>query len=127
MNKVEEEMFVRTFIQSSKQERYLFLLAHPKRRKDILGRLSHSLDYNPAYARKLDAKEDVETLLQQKGAGDTCYVISEYSDMDGQTLPLSEAIRQAKRLGSSILCCVPGRLAYYESEAPAKPVLLEKR
>src|SRR5438132_1906081 len=44
----DEEAFVRAFIVPEKQERYLSLLLSPKRRRDILARLDHQLDYDCA-------------------------------------------------------------------------------
>ena len=46
----QEAAFVKAFIVQDKQERYLRLLASPKRRRDILDRFNHNLDFKPEYA-----------------------------------------------------------------------------
>lgn len=46
----QEAAFVKAFIVKEKQERYLQLLASPKRRREILDRFNHNLDFDPKYA-----------------------------------------------------------------------------
>jgi hypothetical protein len=116
-----EEAFVQAFIVPDKQSRYLSLLASRKRRDMFLDRLNHHLDYDPAFAVRVSPEqqtaERIETLLRKRGAPHTCHVISSKSDWDAQDLPLHDALDFV--FGSSIgtvLCCIPGRLAYYEAE-----------
>jgi hypothetical protein len=116
-----EEAFVQAFIVPDKQSRYLSLLASRKRRDMFLDRLNHHLDYDPTFAVRVPPEqqtaERIETLLRKRGAPDTCHVISSKSDWDAQDMPLHDALDFV--FGSSIgtvLCCIPGRLAYYEAE-----------
>jgi hypothetical protein len=61
------------------------------------------------------------------GAGESCYVIADASDIDGQTLPLREALWRASIHGFGVvLSCLPGRLCYYKPESPTPGFILEK-
>ena len=86
-----EISFISSFIIPERRKRYLSLLGNPKRRGKVLNRLNHSQDVDLSRARQVPprcAAECLAVLLEQMGAGDTCYVIADTSDMDGQTLPL---------------------------------------
>jgi hypothetical protein len=116
-----EEAFVNAFIVREKRSRYLQFLASSKRRREILDRLNHTLDYDPALATRLPSEHQsadaVERLLKQKGAGATCHLIADSHNVDGQDLPLKEALTQAVTHDFGlIVCCVPGRLAFYKAE-----------
>ena len=72
--------------------------------------------------------ESLAVLLEQMGAGGICYVIADASDMDGQTLPLREALWRASVHGFGVvLSCVPGRLCFYKPESPTSGFILEKK
>ena len=126
-----EESFVRAFIVPEKRSRYLELLKNPKRRREILARLNHHLDYDASLATEIsgaDASlENLEQLLRSKGAGDVCHVMGDQLELDGQEVTLAEGLEavQSHDFGAAILC-VSGRLAYYKPEAPANGVILEK-
>src|SRR5205823_15039050 len=94
----DEEAFVRAFIVASKRDRYVQLLASPKRRRDFLDRLDHQLDYDAAFAAPVPAGQQsasgITRLLTQRGAPATCHLISSDSALDYRDLPLSEALDQ---------------------------------
>jgi hypothetical protein len=126
----EDEMaFVNAFITREKRARYLQLLATPKRRGDILGRLYHNLDllhgtYHEVTGADKSA-DKVEQVLRSKGAREMCYVISPEPDIDQRTVPLAEILMTLFETdGVAILCCLPGRLAFYKAEDEA--YLLER-
>jgi hypothetical protein len=116
-----EQSFVNTFIVPQKRSRYLLFLASQKRRLAILDRLNHALDIW-SLAKEL-APEDSSAdgllrLLRRKGAEPICHIIADSSDLDGQEVPLEDAIEFA--LGwefGTILCCSES-LAYYKPETP---------
>ncbi len=118
----QEAAFVKAFIVKDKQERYLQLLASPKRRREILDRFNHNLDFDPKYAsvvpKELWTVDQLAHLLKARGAGETCHVIADSLDCDDQDLPLRDALAEviAHDFGS-VLCCVPGQLALYKAEA----------
>jgi hypothetical protein len=59
----------------------------------------------------------VYAALQALGAPEHCYAIAASADLDGRLLPLREALDKVLGMGDGVvLSCVPGKLAYYESE-----------
>ena len=127
-----EESTIRAFVLRDKQERFLGFLAKPKNRKKFTQLLPHFRWFDRKFATpipwKVDPKlklwerhvqgiKNIQRLLQTRGAGQTCWVISEDSTIDGQELDLSAALERVSgsQVGA-ILSCVPGRLAYFEGE-----------
>ena len=118
----QESAFVKAFIVKDKQERYLQLLGSPKRRRDILDRFNHHLDFDSKYAKRIPEEfhtiDKVAHLLRVRGAGRTCHVIADTLDADGQELPLREALAVVITHDfGSVVCCIPGRLAFHKAEA----------
>ena len=121
MSQEREEAFVRAFIIAEKQSRYLQLLANPKRRDKVLGDLYHVLPTVTArtfeIADRDNTPQTVDALLRRKGAGPTCYLISPEDDLDQQEMPLWTALDALiSQDGVAVVCCIPGRLAYYKGE-----------
>ena len=121
MDQLREETFVRTFIHPDSQERYLMLLANPKRRHKALNSFWHKLPIGLGRSMTIAPRdhfpEDVGKLLREKGAGSTCYLISPEPDLDQRELPLAEALhRLIMEDGCGVACCIPGRLAYFKEE-----------
>ena len=118
----QEAAFVRAFIVKDKQDRYLQILGSPKRRREILDRFNHNLDFDPKYValvpKELRTADKLTHLLRARGAGEICHVIADSLDADGQDLPLHDALAEviAHDFGS-VLCCRPGRLAFHKAEA----------
>lgn len=119
----QEEAFVRAFIVRAKQERYLQMLANPKRRRKFLHVLYHQLAFKaiPAKTTAIASHdhfpEPVEKKLKQKGAGPTCYLISPEEELDQREMPLREALETLRREDCvGVACCLAGKLAYYKAE-----------
>jgi hypothetical protein len=118
---LEEEIFVLAFIVPNKRDRYLQMLANPSKRKKILGLLHHNLDTIASLTTRIENRDHtpkaVEKILRQKGARQTCYLISPEQELDRQEIPLQEAIEiLVAHDSTAVACCVPGRLAYYKAE-----------
>lgn len=118
-----EQAFVETFIVKPKRTRYLEKLASDKHRRKFLSRLHHNLDYVSELATQIPPGEQTVDLIQAKlrslGAPDECHVITAGADLDGRQLLLQEALNCFVGMGDGVvLSCIPGRLAYYESEEP---------
>ena len=130
-----EAAVIRAFVQREKQERFLGFLASPKNRKKFTGSLSHFRWFDPRFATPITWKADPKLklwdrhvqgignicrLLTSKGAGLTCWAISEDATIDGREMNLNAAIEHVSgRQIGTILSCVPGKLAYFESEDEA--------
>ena len=123
-----EEATIRAFIVPAKRVRYLSLLANEKRRAKFLDCLNHCRDIDNRYATVLPSTADAFSLLCECGAPDLCHVISDCRDMDGREMPLEDAVAHAESVGwGTILCCIPGRLAYYLDEAGSERRILLSR
>jgi hypothetical protein len=126
-----EEAFAKAFITSEKRARFIQYLAQPKRRKEMLERISEHLPYQAEFAATVPGSQDfpqeLEKLLKAKGAGATCHVIADGLKADGRELPLGEALKLVcLHAGGAILCCLPGQLAYYKPQSPGSGVILER-
>lgn len=123
MDKQLEEIIVKSFFNKRLQDRVLFELTSTKKRKDAIGRLSHNyMDVlNDKYMMEIpkpnNNSNEIVEFLKKYGAGNTCYVISYYGDIDGKHLPLSYALEKAVGFGMpSLILCIPNKLAYLECE-----------
>ena len=94
-----ELQLIETFVVPNKRERYEGFLRSPKNRKKLK--------------------------LRKRGASGECYLVSVDRKLDGSTRPLADAVRDASE--GTLVCCVPGKLAYYEGEAPKNRFILHRR
>jgi hypothetical protein len=126
-----EAATIKAFVVRGRQERFLHLLANPKRRKKFLDELGHFRWFDPRFAtavpwkvdptlslwgRHLQGIANITQSLRSKGARETCWAISQRRGIDGQELELNAAVEAAVGGIGSILCCVPGKLAYFNGE-----------
>ena len=97
----QEEATIRAFIVRARRDRFLELLPNPKKRSSITK--SHA--------------SLIGKLLRSKGAGEKCWAISEDVKLDGREVELDSILSEIVGYGmGTILCCVPGKLAFVESE-----------
>lgn len=129
MNK-HEELFIKSFINKDKQERCFLLLNSKKGRIKFRNHLSHFDDLNnssPSPCSKSQSFTDILSFLISKNAPEICYCISESSKYDQKELPLSVALKELYNSGIAfIISCIPGRLAYFESEDSSQKIVLIK-
>ena len=117
-----EEQLIKGFVEPSRHERFIEFLASPRKRSKFTQELAHrktrflnSKTLMPIPAKQQDPTS-IFSLLQQLGAPSKCYVVSE-GPLDGQEIGLLDALDEVVGRGmGTILSCVPGRLAYFESE-----------
>jgi len=111
-----ERGIIRAFIIPVRQDRYLEMLAKPKRRGNFTGSLAHFKPLDMRHAVQILPRQqhaaDIFQLLRLKGAPETCYALSEDSELDGKEISLSDALKEVvgRGMGTSLLC-LPGRLA----------------
>ena len=124
-----EEATITAFVTSARRGRLLGLLANPKRRAKALNSLNHFHDWDPRWVEPVASHADVLLMLQRAGAPHACHVISDDPTLDGRDMPLADAVEAAGAYDfASVLCCVPGELAFFfdESAAP-RPLALLRR
>jgi hypothetical protein len=132
-----EDALIRAFVLPTRVERCLYLVADPRRRRKFTGELGHFSWFDPTYStpvkwkadpslplweRHLQGKRHIVELLRSKGAGRTCWVLSDRRDKDCQEVDLEKGVEDIS--DGSILSCIPGRLAYFEGEDES--LLLER-
>jgi len=125
-SEIHEESFVKAFVKKDYRDRLAFELQ--KQRGRFLGRFCHgALKYlDPRFVITIPPPNsdpvEILRLLKARGSEHDCYAISMTGDIDGTTLPLSDALGIAVGGGMpTILSCQPGRLAYLETEQVAGP------
>ena len=116
-----ETQLIRAFLLPQRQERYVELLSRPQRLKDETEQLAHFKHLDMRWAVTILSKKQhtssILALLKSKGAPDTCYAISEDDELDGNEIPLAEALEAIVGRGiGTFLSCLPGTLAYFEDE-----------
>jgi hypothetical protein len=120
-----ELRLVETFVVRAKRERYSGFLRSPKLRPKFLRELYHFRDFDPATMIEFGS---VGRLLlgelQRRGATGDCYLISIDADLDGRTMALPEALMKIPE--GTLVCCVPGKLAYYAGEEPKNSFILQR-
>jgi hypothetical protein len=126
-----EIQLVETFVVRDKQERYKGFLSSAKRRQKFLRELYHFRDFIPDCVVELrgqnDTADGLTADLRRRGAPAECYVVSVDDTFDGSTRPLADVIREVFTfVEGTLICCVPGRLAYYEGEAPKNRFILSR-
>jgi hypothetical protein len=119
----QEEATVKAFIVHERRERFLQLLSNPKNRHKITDSLAHP---NPDWfdARfvkiippQINNATSIAQLLRGKGAGRTCWVISEDHRLDARELDLEFVLGEIVGYGmGTILSCIAGKLAFVENE-----------
>jgi len=126
-----EPATIRAFIVPEKQERLLGFLAKPKTRKRFIQELNHFRLLDQRFAspvawnstqvsdagRSLHGIANICRQLQLRGAGKTCWVMSENKDLDGRELDLEWVLGKAiDGQTTTILSCIPGKLALFVGE-----------
>jgi hypothetical protein len=116
-----DQALIAAFVKRSKRDRYREILSDPKLRRNFTGKLAHFNDFDPAYrlpfeGRKLNADSVARELLKRKSPS-TVFAISEDPSMDQKELALVDALRAVVGRGmGTVLSCLPGRLAFVETE-----------
>jgi hypothetical protein len=112
---------IRAFVAATKRERYIGFVSNEKRRKEFVRDLAHFGDFDLRWIIRIapssQKPEDIHTILKAHGAPELCHAISEFMELDGKELRLIDALKRivGYQMGT-ILCCLPGRLAYFENE-----------
>ena len=118
-----EEAAVRAFIVKDRRDRFLELLPNPKQRHKITESLAHPnlAWFDSRCVRPIPPAHSgaaaIAKLLRTKGAGKSCWVISEDRRFDGRELELDSVLSELVGYGmGTIVSCIAGKLAFVESE-----------
>jgi len=123
-----ENIFVETFIVKGKRERSIFELKSKKKRRDFFSKLCHRYQeiIDMRWSIKIQTPNSDSTTIYDRllknGAGNSCYVMSYFQELDREKLPTKEALIQCIGHGMpSIIICTPNELAYFEGEQDSGP------
>jgi hypothetical protein len=125
----EHERGLARFLVGEWRARFRESLAPAKRRDTSRSQLPHLTHLDPRFATPTE--ESASTLaaqLREKGAEESCYLLSEDPDLDGRELPLAEALAvivDGSTGHATFVSCVPARLAYFHGAEPGERYLLE--
>jgi hypothetical protein len=129
----EHEHGIAAFVVRAKRERVLDFLGDERRRTKLLDTLWHFRDWDPRWMVQLAPSPTAATStsvlaeLRRRGAGRTAYIVSATADLDRRQIALPEAMTLiVGSVSGSIVSCIPGRLAYFEGEAPEDRCVLQR-
>src|SRR5260370_32337972 len=116
-----EKALFESCIAPNKKRRYVELVNTERGRKKIRFGLDHFRDLDLRFCQRITPSKqffpDILQVLKSHGAPSVCYVMSSGDELDGREMDLSEALRSIVGRGvGAFVSCVPGRLAYFESE-----------
>jgi hypothetical protein len=116
-----EQSLISAFVKRNKRDRYREMLSNPRLRQRFTNQLAHFKDFDPKFrlpfpSNKLHV-DNIARELQKRHSPSTVFVISELPSLDQQELPLLDALNEVVGRGiGAVLSCVPGRLAFVETE-----------
>jgi hypothetical protein len=120
------------FIVGEWRSRFRESLAPGKRRDKLRSQLPHFSHLDPRFVTPVPTGQQygsrLLSLLREKGASATCYLLSEDDELDGQEVSLREALTKVVDANShyaTFISCIPGRLAYFHDEDAESRYLLE--
>jgi hypothetical protein len=124
-----EQAVIKSFVVRDKQERLLSFVSNPKSRRKFTQELAKREVIDERFATSVPWRVDpglelwarhsqgignIARLLKSKGAGQTCWVISESSRLDGVERELESILEEVVGGGNAtVLSCIPGKLAYF--------------
>jgi hypothetical protein len=118
---VHHQSLIAVFVKRSKRDRYREILSNPRLRHKFTGQLAHFTDFDPRYRLPIPSNrlfvEKIARELQKRHSPTIVFAISEDPRLDQKEFPLVEALEQIVGRGmGTVLSCIPGRLAFVETE-----------
>lgn len=130
MNNIDLEVaMIKKFIVASKQERYIQFVSSAKNRKKFIRNLAHFSDFNEKDIVLIPSNYFTEAyvlgkLKQENIDTDTCYVISECTEMDTKTFDAETALSNTIGINlATIIIFGNANMIYYEDEGLKKRYL----
>jgi len=116
-----ELSLIAAFVKRSKRDRYREILSTPRLRHKFTNQLAHFADFDPKYRLPIPSNklyvENIARELQKRHSPNIVFAISEDPVLDQKELPVIEALKQIVGRGmGTVLSCIPGRLAFVETE-----------
>jgi hypothetical protein len=112
---------IAAFVKRNKRDRYREILSNPRLRHKFTSQLAHFADFDPKYRLAIPSNklfvENIALELQRRQSPKHVFAISEDPTLDQKELSLMEALKETVGRGmGTVLSCIPGRLAFVETE-----------
>lgn len=112
---------IAAFVKRNKRDRYREMLASPRLRHKFRAQLAHFADFDPKYRLPIPSNklfvDNIAAELRKRHSPDIVFAISEDPALDQREFPLLDALNEIVGGGmGTVLSCVPGRLAFVETE-----------
>lgn len=109
------------FVRRSKRDRYREILSDARLRHKFTSQLAHFTDFDPKYRVPIPSNrlfvDIIVAELRARHSREIVFAISEDPSLDQREFPLADAIQQIVGRGmGTVLCCIPGGLAFVETE-----------
>lgn len=116
-----EQALIAAFVTRSKRDRYREFLSDPRLRHKFTRQLPHFKDFDPKYRVSIPSSKlfvnNIAAELQKRHSPGIVFAISEDPALDQHEMPLVGALEQIVGRGmGTVLSCIPGRLAFVETE-----------
>jgi hypothetical protein len=116
-----ENSLIAAFVKRNKRERYREIVSDSRLRHKFTGQLAHFKDFDPQYRLPIPSNklfvENIAKELDRRHSPKIVFAISEDPALDQKQVPLVRTLEQIVGRGmGTILSCIPGRLAFVETE-----------
>lgn len=116
-----ESSLIAAFVKRPKRDRYREMVSDSRLRHKFNGQLAHFKDFDPQYRLPIPSNrlfvDKIARELDKRHSPKIVFAISEDPALDQKDVPLVQALEQIVGQGmGTILSCIPGRLAFVETE-----------
>jgi hypothetical protein len=116
-----EQALVAAFVKRSKRDRYREILSKPRLRHEFTEQLAHFADFDPKYRVSIPSNKlfvgNIARELRKRHSPNIVFAISEDPELDRKEIELMEGLHRIVGRGiGTVLSCIPGRLAFVETE-----------
>ena len=116
-----EQALIAAFVKRGKRDRYHEILSEARLRHKFIERLAHFADFDAKYRLPIPSNKlfvgNIARELQRRHSPSTVFAISEDPGLDQKEIELIEGLQRVVGRGiGTVLSCIPGRLAFVETE-----------
>ncbi|HVC47252.1 MAG TPA: hypothetical protein VND90_08385 [Terracidiphilus sp.] len=116
-----EISLIAAFVKRNKRDRYREIISDSRLRHKFTGRLAHFKDFDARYRLPFPSNrlfvDNIARELDKRHSPKIVFAISEDPALDQKEVPLAQALEKIVGHGlGTILSCIPGRLAFVETE-----------
>jgi len=122
---------ISAFVLPRQRARYFGFITGKTDLDKFASRLAHFDDFDPRFIVSVPNSKHtatgIEEALRRLGAPSRCFLLSENTPLNGTEGDLHSVLETVIGYGyGSIICCLPGRLAFFEGEGPSDRYILSR-